>query len=248
MSRHGEGAGRLVALVVVLAAACGSPTAPAPRHQPVAETPAPSAAPLSEWQRLGATEVPPPSLQRVSLGRIRVVNDTAGAVSDGDARAWAAAFLRTFGYLNWAVGRGQDQFLVRAGLSSIPSVVFRPNIADIVGARRAGDRVEYRPQTFHRLVVRAVPQSLQPAIQSAQYAWKPYAIFLDATGPAETDWIDAGGNRTVKSRIADGTPVLELVGGEIGHSPLIGDVWVLASDFDCTAPSSRQKLAPLCNS
>jgi hypothetical protein len=244
--RQGEGAVCVAALVLLLAVACGGPTATTHRVQP-SPSPAASAAPLSDWQRLGATEAPPASLQQVSLGGAEVVNQSAGAVSDGDARAWAEAFMRTFGYLLWAVSRGQDGFLMRSGLSSAPLTVFEPNVNDIVEARRAGDRVEYTRETFRRLVVRAVPQSLQPSFQRAQYVWKPYAIYLDAVGPITTTWVDAQGNRTVKSRIDAGVPAFELVGGELSHVSVMGDVWVLASDFDCTAPSSRQTLAPLCN-
>jgi hypothetical protein len=77
--------------------------------------------------------------------------------------------------------------------------------------------------------------------------WKPYAIYLDAVGPVETDWIDPQGGRTVKAQIGPGIPVFELIGGELSRSPVLGDVWVFASDFDCTAASSRLTLAPLCN-
>jgi len=176
-----------------------------------------------------------------------VVNQTSGLITDGEARAWADAFLRTFAYLRWAVSTGQSQFLLRSGLSSAPVAVFQPNTNDIAKAQAAGDRVEYTLQTFRRFVVRAVPAILQASIQRVEEVWKPYAIYLDAVGPVETDWIDAQGNRTVKSRIGPGQPVFELVGGEFSHDPVMGDVWVMASDFDCTAASSRQTLAPVCN-
>jgi hypothetical protein len=236
-----------VALVVVLAAACGgsSPTPQAHGHPSTASPP--TTAPLAAWQRLGATEAPPASLRQVSLGATQVVDQTQGAVSDADARVWAEALLRTFAYLRWAVAEGQDQFLFHSGLSSAPLTVFRPNVNDIVAARRGGDRVEYTLQVFRRLVVRAVAQGLQASIQQAGYVWKPYAIYLDAVGPVETDWIDAQGSRTVKSRVQPGAPLFELLGGELSHDPLMGDVWVFSFDFDCTAASSRQTLAPLCN-
>jgi hypothetical protein len=64
---------------------------------------------LTDWQKLGATEVPPGSLRQVALGSTQVVNETNGAVSDADARAWAAAFLRTYGYVQWAVRRARPR-------------------------------------------------------------------------------------------------------------------------------------------
>jgi len=237
----------VVALVLLLAVACGSSPAPQRAAPPRATSPPATAAPLTAWQKLGATEVPPVSLRQASLGAAQVVNQTQGAVADADARAWAEAFRRTFGYLLWAVSRGQDQFLYRSGLSSAPVAVFQPNVYDIAAARKTGDRVEYTVQDFRRFVVRPVPQALQVSIQRDGYLWKPYAIYLDAVGPVETDWIDGQGRRTVKSQVAAGVPVFELVGGELAHDPLMGDVWVMSSDFDCTAASSRQALAPLCN-
>jgi hypothetical protein len=245
----GQGAGFVIALGLVLAVACGGST-PGPasgRPSPNRASSQPVTAPLSAWQKLGATQVPPASIQQASRGAAAVVNQTGGAVSDADARAWVLAFVRTFAYLRWAVSTGQSEFLLRSGLSTAPLAVFQPNVNDIARARAAGDHVEYTLQTFRRFVVRSMPQSLQPSIQRVEEVWKPYAIYLDAVGPVETDWIDPQGNRTVKSQVGPGIPLFELVGGELSHDPVMGDVWVFASDFDCTAASSRQTLAPLCN-
>jgi hypothetical protein len=207
----------------------------------------PTAAPLSQWQSLGATEVPPAALQRASLGPIQVVDQAGGAVSDADARAWATALMRTLGYIEWAVSRGQDGFLLHSGLSSVPTVL-QPNLTDVAQARRAGTRAEYERETIRRLLVRTVPQGLQGVFQSLQYAWKPYAIFLDALGPVGTTWVDAQGHRTLHSQpVPPNAAAYELVGGELRHNSLLGDVWVMASDWDCTSSSTRQALAPVCN-
>jgi hypothetical protein len=203
--------------------------------------------PLSAWQKLGAAEAPPDSLRQVSLGSTQVVNEAGGAVSDAQARSWAQAFVREFAYLNWAVSRGQDTFLLQSGLSSAPAAIFQPNLNDIAQARLAGVRVEYLPEKIRRLVVRAVPQGLQGTFQRLQFNWKPYAIFLDAVGPMGSAWVDAQGHRTVKSQTPTGSAAFELVGGEVGHDPLMGDVWVVGSDWDCTSTTTRRALAPLCN-
>jgi hypothetical protein len=192
--------------------------------------------------------VPPASLRQPALGATQVVNQAAGAVSDADARAWAQALLRTLAYLNWAVSQGQDAFLVRSGLSSVPHVVLQPNLTDIGEARQAGARVQYRLETIRRLLVRPVPEGLQPLFGRYQYTWKPYAIFLDAVGPAATTWVDAQGNQTVKSQIPAGAAAYELVGGELQHNPLMGDIWVMDSDWSCTSPPTQRALAPVCNS
>jgi hypothetical protein len=238
-------AGCLGALVV----ACGG-SQPGPQHSAAAQTPSASASPagsLADWQKLGATEVPPASLRQVSLGATQVVNQTDGAVSDADARNFAEAFLRTYAYLQWAVMQAQDQFLVDGSLSAAPLSVFRPNLSDILAGRKASGHVEYSPQTFRRLVVRQVPQSLQKLYANVQFVWTQYAIYLDAVGPATTTVVDAAGTRTVRASVAAGAPEFELVGGQLARTPLMGDVWMLDADFDCLAPATRQGVAPLCN-
>jgi hypothetical protein len=233
-------------------AACGAePAAQRTGEQPSAtptRAPATAApAPFSEWQKRGATEVPPDGLQAVSLEGIQVVNQTKGAIGDDDARAWASAYLRATGYEYWAVSHRQDDFLLRSGLSSVPLQVFRPDLADIDASKRANTRVEYTPKTLRRMVLRSVPQALQPTFAGQLVAWKPYAFYLDAVGPAEKRVTDANGKQTVQTVLPAGQPGFELVGGELVHDPLMGDVFAFASDWDCLAPSSRQKLAPLCN-
>jgi hypothetical protein len=238
-------------LFVLLTLACGGgspkPLSSAPAPGPSSGGAGVAVAPLAAWQKLGATEAPPASVQQVSLAGAQVVNQSGGAVGDADAQAWAQALLRTLSYLRWAVSRGQSTFLLRSGLSSAPVAVFQPNVTDITRAHAAGMSVQYTQETIRRLVVRPVPQSQQATIQGVQEVWKPEAIYLDAVGPVETDWIDAQGNKTVKGGVAAGVPLYELIGGELAHDPVMGDIWVMASDFDCTAASSRQKLAPACN-
>jgi hypothetical protein len=241
------GLGCAITLAAGLVAACGgAPAAKAAGQPPTAAAPAPSIAPLSEWQRVGATEVPPASLQVVSLQGVEVV-DEAGSVSTADARAWAGAYVRSLSYLEWAVSRGQDVFLLRSGLSSVPEVAFQPNVNDIAQARQVGAHVEYQRETIRRLVVRAVPPGLQATFQRQRFAWQPFAVFIDAIGPAANVWVDAQGRRTVKSQMAAGTAANELVGGAFAKNPLLGDIWVTGSDWDCTSPNARQALASLCN-
>ncbi len=243
----------IVCAAVAVAASCGalgqvSHTTPAPTAPAEASlTTPPPPAPLAEWQKRGATEVPPADVPLVSLRGTEVVNQTGGAVSDRDARAWAEGLVRTYQFVLWAVSRGQDRFLLGSGLSTAAPAVFRPNFNDVLQARRSGARVEYSREVFRRLVLRAVPQAVQSKFQAQQFAFRPYAFFLDAVGPITTTWIDGQGNRTVKSQIGDGVPAFELMGGEPGHDPLLGDVWTLGSDWNCTSDSTRAGLAPLCN-
>src|SRR5204862_365571 len=98
-----------------------------------------------------------------------------------------------------------------------------------------------------RLVVRQAPQGLQPVYATEQFVWTPFAIYLDAVGPAQTIVVDGAGGRTVRASVPAGAPEFELVGGRLAHDALMGDVWVLDADFNCLAPSTRQGVAPLCN-
>jgi hypothetical protein len=247
---------RLVPVACAFAAAvtmaCGTAppeqrqvTSSAPPAAPAAATPSP--APLSAWQRRGATEVPPTDLQRVTMDGIQVVNQSHGAVTDADARAWAAALLRAINFEFWAVNRLQDRFLLQSGLSTAPVVVFQPDLTDIAGARSSSSRVEYTRKVFRRMLLRPVPDALRQMFSNQLATWKPYAFYLDAVGPATRRVTDATGNQTTKTLFQPGEPAFELVGGELVHDPMMGDVFAVASDWDCMAPSNRQKLAPLCN-
>jgi hypothetical protein len=93
----GSSAGAVVAAIMASGCTGGSTAQPSS-----GQSPASTSAPLSAWQRLGATEVPPTSLKQVTLGRTQVVNEVADAVSDPEARTWAKAYLREYGYLSWA--------------------------------------------------------------------------------------------------------------------------------------------------
>jgi hypothetical protein len=243
-----------VVAVVAATVACGIlPSGDQPNGTRPAATRTPSLgataapAPLSEWQKRGATEVPPADVQAVSLEGIQVVNQTGDAVSDAEAVLWAGAFLRAIKYELWAVSRLQDRFLVQSGLSSAPRTVFQPDLVDIDSARRASSHVEYTHKVFRRLVLRPVPDALRTTFTQQLATWKPYAFYLDAVGPAAKRMTDASGRQTTQTLLQAGQPGPELVGGEIMHDPLMGDVFVFASDWDCLAPASRQKLAPLCN-
>jgi hypothetical protein len=249
--------GRRVVITLTLAAvatlaACGiGPSAGQPSGASPAATPsqaaAPAPAPLSEWRKRGATEVPPADLQAVSLEGIQVVNETKDAVGDADARAWAGAVLRAINFEHWAVSRQQDQFLLQSGLSSAPRTVFQPDLTDIDKARKASSRVEYTRKVFHRMVLRPVPDALRTTFTQQLQVWKPYAFYLDAVGPATKKLTDASGHQTTQTLLQPGAPGNELVGGEVLQDPLMGEVFAFASDWDCMAPASRQKLAPLCN-
>ncbi len=227
--------------------ACGSPQSSPQGVGSPAPSPLPSMAALASWQAKGATEVPPASVRHVSMRGIEVVNQTQGAVSDGDARRRASALLLSISYELWAVSHMQDAFLQKSGLNSAPLSIYRPDLTDIAGARQAGMTVLYTQHVIRRLVLRNVSERLRDTFAGAGFDWKPYAFFLDAVGPGVTYWVDAKGNRTVKAEIKPGEAAYELIDGELAHDPVLGDIWVSGSDFDCLSPPARQQLAPLCN-
>jgi hypothetical protein len=238
----------VTALAVLAAVACGGTAQPGANHAtPAAASSASAEGSPADWQRLGATEVPPGSVPRVSLGAIQVVNQTNGAVSDADAKLWATALLRTISYDFWAVNRQQTNFLNQSGLSTAPEAVFGPDYTVITQARAAHAQATYQGKTFRRLVLRPVPSAQQKLYQSQRFQWTPYAIFIDAVGPGSIAWTDSQGKHTVQQTIAPGADAAELAGGQFKHDPVMGDIWVVGSDWDCTSAVTRQGLAPLCN-
>jgi hypothetical protein len=250
--RGGAGARLLVgAACVLLSTGCGQQTAD---RRPAA-TPSASATPSvqaspgdpADWRRKGATEVPPASTRDVSLGAVQLVNDTAGAVSDADARRWALAYLRANAYEFWAWNGQQDGFLLGAGLSHVPNQVFGYDLATIQDARKAGVRLTVTRLQLRRLVLRPVADSLKQRFTTQLFLWTPYAFYLDQVGPSELSWTDKQGARTVKASRPAGAGAPELVGGQLATDPLMGDLWVADSDWDCASPAVRGSLGTLCN-
>jgi hypothetical protein len=198
------------------------------------------------WSRKGATEPPPISVGAVSLSGVQVVNQSGGTVSDADARRWALSYLRANAYEFWAWNHMQDGFLLRAQLSPVPERVFTYDLATIRDARAAGMQLAVTRLVLRRLVLRAVPESLRSVIQGQVLVYAPFALYLDQAGPSALDWIDSQGRRTSKARVGNGVAAPELVGGRLATDPLMGDIWIVDSDFDCTSPNVRQAFGSLC--
>jgi hypothetical protein len=239
------------AVVAAALAGCGVLPGGASQHR---STPAAGASPassaatgsLAAWQEKGATQLPPASLASVGLGSIQVVNQTSGAVGDADARRWAEAYVRANAYEFWAWNSQQDSFLLRSGLSQAPATVFSYDLSTIRDARAAGARLEVTRLVLRRLVLRPVPEALRQTFASHAFVWTTYAFYLDQVGPSRLDWIDAAGAHTTKAKVDPGVGSPELVGGVMTTDPLMGDIWVSNSDWDCSSPGVRGPFGPLC--
>jgi len=242
--RRALGAGALL-LLTACGQAGGAQPSPPPAHRSAAPaTPTPD---LAAWQRKGATAAPPAAVADVALGSVQVVNQTGGAVSDADARRWALAYLRANAYEFWAWNHLQDGFLRAAQLSPVPERVFAYDLSTIRDARAAGAQLDVTRLVLRRLILRPVPQALRSAVQAQVFVYAPYAFYLDQIGPSELDWVDARGARTARARRDAGVGAPELVGGQLTTDPLMGDIWVVDSDFDCTSPNVRQEFGSLCS-
>jgi hypothetical protein len=241
--------GTLAAAALALGLAACTQPGPHAAAPPASAAPAPAAttADLAAWQQKGATEVPPASLRATSLGAVQVVNQTGGAVSDADAARWAAAYVRANAYEFWAWNHLQDGFLQRSGLSQVPHSVFAYDITTIQQARAAGVRLEVTRLALRRLVLRPVPDALHQEFTSQLFVWTAYAFFLDQIGPAELNWIDGQGTKTNKARKDAGVGAPELVGGQLATDPLMGEIWVADSDWDCTSANVRRAFGSLCS-
>jgi hypothetical protein len=237
--------------VLVMLSACSRPgPAPAPTAATSPTGTAQASSLTSEWQQRGVTQAPPDSLKRVSLGEVEVVNQTAGAVQDQEARTWAAAYLRDNAYELWAWAHLQDQFLVRSNLSRASVAVFGTDLSTIGKARQAGMTIQVTRLTLRRLVLRPVPQALRDLYANYGYAWTPYAFYLDEIGPSDVWFVDRDGHRTPAPgvpQVGQGVGASELVGGQLTHDALMGDLWTQDSDWDCSASFSRARFGTLCS-
>lgn len=242
------------AALALLTAGCGLPgdqTGDVPAATPTPSATArptglPSPGTLADWQRKGATDVPPALVAAVSLGNIQVVNDTGGSVSDADAQRWALAYLRANAYELWAWNGQQDAFLLRGGLSHVPNQVFGYDLGSIQEARKAGVQLTVTRLQLRRLVLRTVPDQLRQAFTTQLFLWTQYAFYLDQVGPADVTWTNRQGVKTVKAHRDPGVGAPELVGGQLVNDPLMGEIWSAESDWDCTAPAVRSQLGTLC--
>ena len=125
--------------------------------------------------------------------------------------------------------------------------MFSPDLADIDAARNAHERVQYTRKVIRRMVLRAVPAAMKATFTAQLANWEPYAFYLDAIGPATKVITDASGKQTTRTVFPPGAPAFELVGGDLVHDPLMGDVFAFGSDWDCLDSANRLHLAPLCN-
>jgi hypothetical protein len=201
---------------------------------------------LSDWQTKGATEVPPQNVQQVTLAGIEVVNQTNGAVSQSDAEKWAAAFVRSGQYEVWAINAQQDDFLLRSGLNVAPQSVFAYDIGHLAEARSKQKRVKDTGLAYHRLRLRSMPQSTAPLFGQVGSVYTPYAWWVDYSGPFALTYVDARGQEELKDHAAAGELRDQLVGGSFSDDPLLGAVWVFASDWDCTSADNQQVFGALC--
>jgi hypothetical protein len=211
-------------------------------------SPAPTPGSLAEWQARGATEVPPSSIRSVSLAGIEVVNATGGAVSDADARSWAEAFVRADRYEVWAMNAMQDAFLRGANLSKQPDTIFAPDFGHIAEARSQNKRIRDTGLAYHRMILRAVPQSLTPTFTAQGFGWSPYAFFIDFGGPFELSYYGPDGQSETKDKLDPGLRWPQLMSGEYDTSDsLMGPLWVLTSDWSCIPAYNQQVLGGLCS-
>jgi hypothetical protein len=244
------------AALALLSAGCGLPGDDLGGGGPSSGSPSPSvrATPgalpspgtLADWQRKGATDVPPALVGSVSLGSVQVMNDTGGSISDADAQRWALAYLRANAYEFWAWNGQQDAFLLRGGLSHVPNQVFGYDLGTIQEARRAGVQLTVTRLQLRRLVLRTVPETLRQPFTTQLFLWTQYAFYLDQVGPSDLVWTDRKGAKTVKAHRDPGVGAPELVGGQLVMDPLMGEIWSAESDWDCTAPAVRSQLGTLC--
>lgn len=244
----------VLAAVIAVAAGCGaSPfgqATPVATARPSARPALPAVAPLAEWQRKGATEVPPASVLAVSTAGIVVENQTDGQVTDADAATWAVAIRRTYSLTLWAMARLQTDFLVKSGLSTAPNQVFGSNLVAIQRARTAGaTQVDIVPFTITRLILRPVPAAVRQQFTNGGFTWSPYAFYVGEQGPFTATVTSSGGQTlSVQQPLAAGAGASELIGGQLLHDPVLGDVWVAGTDWNCETAGSRAAFGTLCSS
>jgi hypothetical protein len=196
---------------------------------PIASAPAPL---VAAWTPYGVTVIPGRHVLDGVPPTPPVRNVTGGAVSDADAQRWAAAEMRTDGYVGWMEANGQPGFNDHLRTHAF--------LAGPIGASvLAQHHVMNPPCDLFPTAIAVVP--VDAAIQSffgsrgletkASFALvMTYSRGADVCVVTETT---SSGPHVLASVPAGGGTGIE--GGSLRHDTLLGDLWFSDSAGDCRA-------------
>lgn len=222
----------------MVAASCGA-AAVSTKRTAITPTSTPDAAAVERCHELAMRSVTPCPPANLALEHIAIHNGTHGAVSDADARAQGAAYLREHALYDWAVRQQTGDAFLMSGALVPPETgrtnIFRAEIQLFADARAAGGRARIDPLTTTDVTLIAVPSTLQDAARRDGLQPSPFAWVDNQAGPARA-WIETpdGGSRD-EVRIADGQPHPILVFGQVKEDAQLGAIWYVGGEYGCLA-------------
>jgi hypothetical protein len=240
----------MLAGVGVAAAGCSSPTVSTPTGR---VTPMPSrsasggpcaslkvttpiqnvpAACADLWAPYQVTVVPPPGIlqQEHVPAAPKVVNMTAGAVSDADAQHWADASNSQSGWLQWAEANDQPGFLIHVAGPDVINVMEQHALSQ--GATIAQPSCNLFP----------VDNKLYPVGSNgnAYFSRKglptdnQYVLVATFKGPCSATATFPDGKTTSIQESAQTAVVF--IPGTLRHEPNLGDIWYSDGGGSCNDP------------
>lgn len=242
--------GASVWLLVAALAGCGSPGPSTPRPSPTPSPvvgPEPSAAtgpcasvmtttPIAQvppacaavWAPYGVTRVPPANLTDSTPVPATVINETGGAVSDADARAWALASNRGSIWYQWAEANVQPSLLAHLTVPSLAPTIELRALAD-------GERVSQPSCAIFPTRSVLFPDS---AVGHRYFSGRGESVTdayvfvgLYPGGCTVTATAADGQVRTIESYPTVGTTFFA---GHLLNDPVLGTIWFADGAGNCT--------------
>jgi hypothetical protein len=239
----------LIAAVAATLLACQA-GGPGPASSPTG-SPGAAAHPTREqqqaWKACGATATPPASALATPTDLPPVENQTQGAVTDADARTWAAGFAREQALEAWAQTALQPAVLQGGclGDQAAAASIFGSEIAGIQRAQQVHGKVTVQLPRVLDLKLVPVPPSVQDQIKNMLQSPSLYALVVHGRGPSATRVVHPDGSQEpVGSEVKADQVYYAFFGGEYrAGAGGVGPLWYQKSAVDCL----RDFLRPVCN-
>jgi hypothetical protein len=236
----GVSARQLIAVVALgwLLTGCGAGVIPGSTAASPSPTSAPtlSAEQAAAWRACGATSPPPAQALAEPTSLPAVANQTAGAVSDADARRWAAGFLREQAIEAWGQTALQDRLLSGPCLGDpiANATLFGDEIQKVQNAREKKATIDVKLARVLDVRVVAVPAQVQDQVARRLYAKSGYALVVHGRGPAYNKVVYPDGHQDVWAELKPDEVFYGFYGGEYRTDATRGGpLWYQKSVLNC---------------
>ena len=178
----------------------------------------------------------------------RVANRTNGQVNDGTARTWVEAWVRDGSIESWLVAHLRDQTFGRpdnplgnpnAALGLYSGVETLISRARREGANRV---VGKKDSVIVSAEVVAVSPNLNQQVKQP-HVLTPFALSIRVQGPSDAALSFPDGHEEDLAGLRPAETSADVISGEYRDDPVLGPLWYVEDDFDC---STEVVVRPIC--